>query len=103
MPLYAGTASDQLEPGVSDAATSCPAGDLTISGDYALPLERQWYDKHPGRFTGPHHDCPAVDIAITGKSEKAGTSRRRRILADHARHVGLAGRGARGAVGASFA
>lgn len=42
----------------------CSAGDLAVSGDYALPLERQWYDEHPDRFTGPHHDYPAVDIAV---------------------------------------
>lgn len=41
-----------------------PAGDLAISGDYALPLERRWYDEHPGWFTRPHHDYPAIDIPV---------------------------------------
>lgn len=64
MQAYAGSAPAQREPVARTGATSCPAGDLAISGDYALPLERHWYDEHPDRFTGPHHDYPAVDIAV---------------------------------------
>lgn len=46
------------------APTTCPSGLLAISGDYALPLERHWYDEHPGWFTKPHHDYPAADIPV---------------------------------------
>jgi len=64
MQAYAGSAPAQQEPVARTGAPSCPAGDLAISGDYALPLEGHWYDEHPDRFTGPHHDYPAVDIAV---------------------------------------
>ena len=37
---------------------------LAVSGDYALPLERRWYDEHPEWFTKPHHDYPAADIPV---------------------------------------
>lgn len=47
-----------------DLAGGCPSGELATSGDYALPLERRWYDEHPDRFTQPHHDYPAVDIPV---------------------------------------
>lgn len=46
------------------AAPLCPTGDLALSGDYALPLERRWYDEHPDWFTKPHHDYPAADIPV---------------------------------------
>jgi murein DD-endopeptidase MepM/ murein hydrolase activator NlpD len=42
----------------------CPSGTPAISGDYALPLERRWYDEHPQWFTKPHHDYPAADIPV---------------------------------------
>ena len=42
----------------------CPSGDLAFAGDYALPLERHWYDEHPEWFTKPHHDYPAADIPV---------------------------------------
>jgi hypothetical protein len=64
MQPYAGTAPNQPATAASTGPASCPAGGLAMSGDYALPLERQWYDEHPDRFTGPHHDYPAVDIAV---------------------------------------
>ncbi len=64
MQAYAGSAPAQRAPVAWTGAPSCPAGDLAISGDYALPLEQHWYDEHPDRFTGPHHDYPAVDIAV---------------------------------------
>lgn len=64
MQPYAGTAP--LRHGATGPASTeqCSAGDLSVSGDYALPLERRWYDEHPDRFTRPHHDYPAVDIAV---------------------------------------
>lgn len=42
----------------------CPSGDLAVAGDYALPVERRWYDEHPEWFTKPHHDYPAADIPV---------------------------------------
>lgn len=42
----------------------CPTGDLAIAGDYALPVERRWYDEHPEWFTRPHHTYPAIDIPV---------------------------------------
>jgi len=42
----------------------CPSGDLALAGDYALPVERHWYDEHPEWFTKPHHDYPAADIPV---------------------------------------
>lgn len=57
---HAGTRS-----GVVAAATGgCVGGALATSGDYALPLERRWYDEHPSWFTRPHHDYPAIDIPV---------------------------------------
>jgi len=43
---------------------SCTLGVLAVSGDYALPVERIWYEQHTGWFTKPHHDYPAVDIPV---------------------------------------
>ena len=57
-------------PGAADTSpapavpVACPAGTPAISGDYALPLERRWYDEHPQWFTKPHHDYPAADIPV---------------------------------------
>ncbi|QYG91792.1 peptidoglycan DD-metalloendopeptidase family protein [Iamia sp. SCSIO 61187] len=45
-------------------SAGCPAGDLALAGDYALPVERRWYDEHPEWFTKPHHDYPAADIPV---------------------------------------
>ncbi len=42
----------------------CVAGPLATSGDYALPVERAWYDQYPEWFTKPHHDYPAADIPV---------------------------------------
>jgi len=43
---------------------ACVTGVLATSGNYALPLERIWYDQHPDWFTKPHHDYPAADIPV---------------------------------------
>ena len=63
-----GTSSDVAsEPsGTPVPATSGPAcvGDLPANGDYALPVDRHWYDEHPDWFTKRHHDYPAVDIPV---------------------------------------
>lgn len=64
MRANARTASDQLEAFAPMGAMACPGGELAISGDYALPLERRWYDEHPQWFTKPHHDYPAADIPV---------------------------------------
>jgi murein DD-endopeptidase MepM/ murein hydrolase activator NlpD len=45
-------------------ASPCSTGPLATSGDYALPVERSWYDQHPEWFTKPHHDYPAADIPV---------------------------------------
>jgi murein DD-endopeptidase MepM/ murein hydrolase activator NlpD len=51
-------------PAISPASGQCPAGTLALSGAYALPVERHWYDEHPGWFTKSHHDYPAADIPV---------------------------------------
>jgi hypothetical protein len=54
-------------PGTSTASAPlgpCSGGPLATSGEYALPLERTWYDQHPEWFTKPHHDYPAADIPV---------------------------------------
>ncbi|MEI2815853.1 MAG: peptidoglycan DD-metalloendopeptidase family protein [Microthrixaceae bacterium] len=43
---------------------SCPQPELSVTGDYTLPVERRWYDEHPTWFTKPHHDYPAADIPV---------------------------------------
>lgn len=49
---------------VDGMPAGCPVGDLAVHGDYALPVERRWYDEQPNWFTRPHHDYPAVDIPV---------------------------------------
>jgi len=53
-----------LRTGTSVVASTCSTGAFATSGDYALPLERTWYDRHPEWFTKPHHDSPAADIPV---------------------------------------
>lgn len=43
MLAHAGQTMDDIAPGVG----LCPGGELTVAGDYALPVERRWYDEHP--------------------------------------------------------
>lgn len=60
-----GAAAESKGTAVSAAGVmSCAGGDLVVSGDYALPVERRWYDDHPDWFKKPHHDYPAADIPI---------------------------------------
>lgn len=61
---HAGAVLDQSEAPAAIEQGSCATGDLLVSGDYALPLERHWYDEHPDWFTRPHHDYPAIDIPV---------------------------------------
>lgn len=61
---HAGTASDELPLLSAFVTASCPAGELAIAGDYALPFQRRWYDEHPEWFTRPDHDYPAIDIPV---------------------------------------
>lgn len=63
MRLEAGASSD-LAVSASPAPGLCTIGPLTVSGEYALPLERRWYDEHPEWFTKTHHDYPAADIPV---------------------------------------
>jgi hypothetical protein len=44
--------------------SQCAGTNLIIDGNYALPVERRWYDAHPDWFTQPHHDYPAIDIPV---------------------------------------
>ena len=61
----AGKAEVEVEvEGAAGSSANCPAGGLAVSGDYALPVDRSWYDDHPDWFTRPHHDYPAVDIPV---------------------------------------
>jgi murein DD-endopeptidase MepM/ murein hydrolase activator NlpD len=64
MLAHAGTAPASPDPFDSLDALACPGGDLAVSGDYALPVERHWYDENPRWFTKPHHDYPAADIPV---------------------------------------
>lgn len=64
MLAHAGSTLGQLEPFAPPDSTSCPTGKLAISGDYALPLERRWYDEHPEWFIRAHHDYPAIDLPV---------------------------------------
>jgi murein DD-endopeptidase MepM/ murein hydrolase activator NlpD len=60
---HAGAISDQRAQFAALESASC-TGDLLISGDYALPVERHWYDEYPEWFTQPHDDSPAIDIPV---------------------------------------
>lgn len=64
MLAHAGTTPASPDPFDSLDALACPGGDLAVSGDYALPVERHWYDENPRWFTKPHHDYPAADIPV---------------------------------------
>ncbi len=64
MLAHAGIGPDDLEQYTALGSGACPTGNLAISGDYALPVERRWYDEHPDWFTQPHHDYPAIDIPV---------------------------------------
>lgn len=61
---HAGSAPTELDPFAPLGAGLCRTGELAISGGYALPVERRWYDEHQGWFTRPHHDYPAIDIPV---------------------------------------
>lgn len=61
--MRAGTGSSAASP-PPPSTSGCPTGDLALAGDYALPIERRWYDEHPHWFSRPHHDYPAVDIPV---------------------------------------
>ena len=69
---HAGTTPEVL---AATTTNGCSGGALATSGDYALPLERRWYDEHPDWFTRPHHDYPAIDIPVpTGTRLYAATA-----------------------------
>ena len=56
-----GSTPDTVAPAAT--ALGCSAGTAVV-GDYALPVDRHWYDEHPDWFTRPHHDYPAIDIPV---------------------------------------
>jgi len=63
----AGETDSYEEPPTSTilpAPSGCTGGPMATSGEYALPLERTWYDQHPQWFTKPHHDYAAADIPV---------------------------------------
>src|SRR3546814_20409441 len=68
MGAHAGPAFGKLEPLASSTPTGCPVGTPAISGDYALPIERRWYDEHPGGFPRPHPDSPAVPLPVPART-----------------------------------
>lgn len=40
-------------------------GTASIVGDYALPIDRSWFEKNPALLTQPHHCCmPATDLQV---------------------------------------
>jgi murein DD-endopeptidase MepM/ murein hydrolase activator NlpD len=55
---------DESSTSTSIQPAACSVGVLAVSGDYALPVERIWYEQHPEWFTKPHHDYPAADIPV---------------------------------------
>lgn len=63
-------ASDATSPTSGGGSTTLPSrctpelGSAVAAGGYVLPVERRWYDQHPGWFTKPHHDYPAADIPV---------------------------------------
>lgn len=61
---HASSAPEELDSIGASSSTLCPTGEPAISGDYALPLERRWYDEHPDWFVRPHHDYPAIDVPV---------------------------------------
>ncbi|WCO67960.1 peptidoglycan DD-metalloendopeptidase family protein [Iamia majanohamensis] len=64
MLTHAGAMPDPADPFASLTSLPCGGGDLAVSGDYALPVERRWYDENPRWFTKPHHDYPAADVPV---------------------------------------
>jgi hypothetical protein len=61
---YEGTDSTGgSSPSAGVRPNRCPAK-VAVTGDYALPVERIWFDQHPEWFTKPHHDYPAADIPV---------------------------------------
>jgi hypothetical protein len=39
------------------------SGGASVVGDYALPIDRGWFERNPAWLTAPHHCCtPAIDI-----------------------------------------
>jgi hypothetical protein len=68
-----GTRPDRVDSGKTVAGRCAPVP--FVAGDYALPVDRHWYDDHPDWFTKPHHDHPAADIPVpTGTPIYATTS-----------------------------
>ncbi len=51
-------------PRPPSSGDNCDTGAPTVRGNYTLPVERRWYDRHPQWFTKPHHDYPAADIPV---------------------------------------
>lgn len=49
----------------SYASTAHQIGAALVGGDYALPIERSWFDENPLLLRQPHHCCmPAIDIGV---------------------------------------
>jgi hypothetical protein len=49
----------------SYATAGTGTGSASVVGDYALPLDRSWFEKNPAFLIQPHHCCmPAIDIGV---------------------------------------
>lgn len=58
MLAHADTAPDPANLFASLDPLTCPGGNLAVSGDYGLPVERRWYDQNPRWFTKPPPRLP---------------------------------------------
>lgn len=54
--------SNSLSSSSSTACTTNSEGEVT--GEYSLPVDKQWYTKYKNWFTKPHHDYPAADLPV---------------------------------------
>lgn len=45
-------------------STACSEEGGAVTGEYALPVDKKWYNSNPEWFTKPHHDYPASDIPV---------------------------------------
>lgn len=64
------TSSAPSEPSeVATCTTEGEDGSGEVTGNYALPVQKKWYDQNKGWFTKPHHSYAASDIPVpTGTS-----------------------------------
>lgn len=67
--LFAGTGN----PATDGEGTGKCVGENGSSGEVidgvAWPVPKKWWNDHPEYFSGPHHDYPALDIAVPTGTE----------------------------------